>query len=86
MIVKYHKIWAYPGNITRKEATVLLGFDPGPVTNKKEVFGIVTKVDRENGIVTIGAIPPNAFCKDCDNLIVNCVCNTGSKPATKDEK
>lgn len=50
--------WSYPGNLTREEATAILGFDPGVPDGKITTVGYVTNVDRKNGIITVSAKPP----------------------------
>lgn len=59
MVYTYEKVWEYPGNITREEATAILGFDPGPATNKTTHMGYITAIDKENGIITISLDIPH---------------------------
>ena len=47
--------WSYPGNLTRAEATAILGFDPGPSDGKVTDMGYITHVDKEKGIITVSS-------------------------------
>jgi hypothetical protein len=57
----YEKIFSYPGNLTREEATIILGFDPGPADTKPREMGYITHIDKEKGIITI-ATSSARFC------------------------
>jgi hypothetical protein len=53
--MKFKILFTYPGNLNRKEAIAVLGFDPGKPTNETQykTMGTITEVDREKGIITI---------------------------------
>lgn len=48
----------YPGNISREQLSLILGFDPGPENGKIHTVGYVTKVDKINGIITVSTKKP----------------------------
>lgn len=48
----------YPGNLSREEATAILGFDPGPPSSKPGPVGYIASVDKEKGVIIISTKTP----------------------------
>jgi hypothetical protein len=57
-VVAFETNLVYPGTLSREEATAILGFDPGPANAETKSIGYITRVDKENGIITISSKIP----------------------------